>query len=408
MAAIVREIDLFCMAKFRAAAYGLIERTAAKAIRIVQRCRPLLMPLMLAMGPALAQDPPDAAAAAASALAPPASAPAPSWQRVPRLPGRLTAAELGLVINTADPYSVAVGAYYARRRGIAPEHIVRVSLPLRAVLKLPEFEALDEQLKAQLPDKVQALALAWAQPYAVECNSITAALALGFQPEICKATCAASAPSPYVAYTGSQPYSELGLRPAMLLAARSVESALALIERGIAADHSLPAAYLPANAWFVSTPDAARNVRAPLFPPVGPLRPFGLEVRRAASSALPALTRTLIYQTGLIRVEGLEQVDWLPGALADHLTSAGGQLERGADSPQMSALDWLEAGATASYGTVTEPCNHPQKFPHPQLLLLSYLQGVTALEAYWHSVAWPGQGVFVGEPLAAPYARGRP
>ena len=36
----------------------------------------------------------------------------------------------------------------------------------------------------------------------------------------------------------------------------------------------------------------------------------------------------------------------------------------------MSALDWLESGATASYGTVSEPCNHLQKFPHPQLLLL--------------------------------------
>ena len=28
-----------------------------------------------------------------------------------------------------------------------------------------------------------------------------------------------------------------------------------------------------------------------------------------------------------------------------------------------------------------------------------------ALEAYWRSVAWPAQGVFVGEPLAAPFGR---
>ena len=27
------------------------------------------------------------------------------------------------------------------------------------------------------------------------------------------------------------------------------------------------------------------------------------------------------------------------------------------------------------------------------------------LEAYWRSVAWPAQGVFVGEPLEAPFAR---
>ena len=72
---------------------------------------------------------------------------------------------------------------------------------------------------------------------------------------------------------------------------------------------------------------------------------------------------------------------------------------------QMSVLEWIESGATASYGSVSEPCNHLQKFPHPQLLLLHYMQGSTALEAYWKSVAWPQQGVFVGEPLAAPFAR---
>ena len=33
-----------------------------------------------------------------------------------------------------------------------------------------------------------------------------------------------------------------------------------------------------------------------------------------------------------------------------------------------------------------------------------YLQGETLLEAYWKSVAWPGQGIFIGEPLAAPFA----
>ncbi|MCP2937667.1 hypothetical protein NK983_33720, partial [Salmonella enterica subsp. enterica serovar Typhimurium] len=29
--------------------------------------------------------------------------------------------------------------------------------------------------------------------------------------------------------------------------------------------------------------------------------------------------------------------------------------------------------------------------------------GETLIEAYWKSVAWPGEGVFVGEPLARPF-----
>jgi uncharacterized protein (TIGR03790 family) len=110
----------------------------------------------------------------------------------------------------------------------------------------------------------------------------------------------------------------------------------------------------------------------------------------------------MFYQTGLARVDKLDTLHFLPGALADHLTSFGGDL---LGSGQMSSLRWLEAGATASYGTVSEPCNHWQKFPHPQILLQHYLSGATAIEAYWRSVAWPAQGLFIGEPLARPYPR---
>jgi hypothetical protein len=73
------------------------------------------------------------------------------------------------------------------------------------------------------------------------------------------------------------------------------------------------------NAFFVSTPDEARNVRAVLFPPPGLLRSVGIEVQQVASQALPPLRRTLLYQTGLAWVDGLEAVEWQPGALADHL-----------------------------------------------------------------------------------------
>jgi hypothetical protein len=58
---------------------------------------------------------------------------------------------------------------------------------------------------------------------------------------------------------------------------------------------------------------------------------------------------------------------------------------------------------TASCGTVSEPCNHLKKFPHPQIPLLNRVQGASALEAYWRSVAWPVQGMFLGELLAAPF-----
>jgi len=115
----------------------------------------------------------------------------------------------------------------------------------------------------------------------------------------------------------------------------------------------------------------------------------------------------LFYFTGVANVAGLETLRFVPGAIADHLTSSGGDLtDRG--SGQTSALRWLEAGATGSYGTVVEPCAFTQKFPSPVVAIGRYLQGETLIEAYWKSVLMPGQGIFIGEPLAAPFRRPRP
>ena len=345
------------------------------------------------------------AAQAAGADAAPAAA-EPRWGRMPKLYGRITANELGLVINTADPYSVTVGEHYAKRRGIPAANILKVELPVRNSLTKEEFVALDPAIRDKMPENVHGLALAWVQPYAVECNSLTSALGMGLQPNVCAQTCAVTRTSPYTGYFGARPWLVIGVRPTMQLAARSVPQALAMIERGIAADHTLAAgAADPAMAYLASTPDVARNVRERLFPPAGPVPGVtGFEVARVKSSALPQLRRTLVYETGLERVPSPMAYEWLPGALADHLTSFGGLLDKPAGEGQTSVMDWIDAGATASYGTVSEPCNHVQKFPHPQVLIQAYAQGLSALEAYWHSVAWPAQGVFVGEPLAAPFA----
>ncbi len=319
-------------------------------------------------------------------------------------PNRLTAKALGLVINTADPYSVAVGDYYAQRRGIAAEHVLRLALPVKANLSVVEFEALAQMVREHMGPQVQALALAWVEPYAVECNSITSALTLGFQAAVCGNTCAPSAPSRLFNNKSPRPWTDLGVRPSMLLASGSVQQAKALIDRGIASDQQLGKVGVPmADAVFVSTNDVARNVRTRLYPPARAVPGLGFQtVRREMADSTP-LQRVFLFQIGTVRMEAPDAIPWLPGALADHLTSYGGVL-RGSGE-QMSAMDWLDAGATASYGTVSEPCNHVQKFPHPQVLLARYLQGASALEAYWSSVAWPAQGVLIGEPLAAPFAR---
>ncbi len=344
------------------------------------------------------------ASAAASAVASASAPRSPAWIGIPRVEGRLTSADIGLVINTADPYSVEVGEFYIRARKLTPKQVLRVELPVRPALTADEFRAFDRRVSAHFGSTTQALALAWAQPYAASCNSITAALGLGIDEELCQKSCDPPLRfSPYFNSASTRPYTDLGLRPSMLLAADDVASAKAMILRGVASDGTLGhRGAPPVNAYFVITPDAARNSRAPLFPPPGQISPVGIDVHVESIPALEGVPRVLLYMTGAVSVDKLDRIGWVPGAVADHLTSFGGALD--GMSGQMTAKAWIASGATASYGTVSEPCSYPQKFPHPQVLLLQYAQGSSVIEAYWKSVAWPQQGVFIGEPLAAPFA----
>ncbi|WP_236677007.1 TIGR03790 family protein [Aquariibacter lacus] len=387
------------------AVFGAADDAAGpQAPRAAESALPLTAPAPA--GPAASAEP--AAPALRSGTRPRAAAGLATLLRVPRLRGRMQAADIGLLINTADPYSLAVGEHYIAARGLRPEQVLRVSLPLRSTLSGEEFEALRQRIASRFGpiegSRVQALALAWQQPYAVGCASITGALALGTEAVDCTQTCAATAPSPYFNSASLRPAAELGLRPAMLLAAPDEAAARALIDRGVAADGRLGLRGAPpVQLALLRSNDARRDVRSVFYPPPGPLRGLPAEVVQAAADPPPALDRVLLAQMGVARLPALDALQFVPGALADHLTSWGGALD--GHHGQSTALAWIAAGATASHGTVSEPCNHLQKFPHPQVLLLHYLQGATAIEAYWKSVAWPGQSLFIGEPLAAPYAR---
>ena len=155
------------------------------------------------------------------------------------------------------------------------------------------------------------------------------------------------------------------------------------------------------TAYLMDTNDRSRNIRALLYSHTVEYMKDIIDVQWIKDQALVNKKDVLFYFTGLIRVPRLETNHFLPGAIADHLTSTGGQLT---DSKQMSIMRWIEAGATGSYGAVVEPCNLPQKFPHPSVVMDRYSRGETLIESYWKSVYMPGQGVFVGEPLARPYA----
>jgi len=305
---------------------------------------------------------------------------------------------VAVVVNDADAKSLEIGQYYLKARRIPQQNLIRINLPdSPRILSAEKFRKLKQQIDAGLQPEIQVILLVWTAPFAVECNAITAALTLGFDGEQCKNTCGPGKPSAYFDSPASLP-ADRGLRLSMLMPTESIGAAKALIDRGVLSGFSVN----EASAYFLITSDKLRNSRAGFFPKPGRIPQKKLNINTLQTDYIENHKDVMIYQTGLASVPGLETLRFLPGALADHLTSGGGILLGGG---QMSSLKWLEAGATASYGTVSEPCNHWQKFPNPAVLLKHYLSGETAVEAYWKSVDWPAQGVFIGEPLAAAYCR---
>ncbi|MDC6167122.1 TIGR03790 family protein [Paucibacter sp. XJ19-41] len=339
--------------------------------------------------------------------APPVAAPPVPTLSLPST--ALSAAELAVLVAEGDTLSEAIASHYQTARGLAASQLIRLRLPSRSdVISAADFALLKAEIDARLPGSAQASLLTWTAPSRVagpSCSmSITSALALGFDERYCSNRCGATAASPLYDSESRRPWSDHRIRPAMMLGARTLEAAQALIARGLAADASQPGG----DGYLLRSSDAARSVRYPDYLALpaawaGRLRLEYLDnAADSGSDSLDGRSNVLFYFTGLSRVPGLAGNGFRPGAVADHLTSFGGHLPDGRG--QMPVTAWLDAGATASYGTVEEPCNFTQKFSRASVLIDHYYRGASLIEAYWKSVQWPGQGLFVGEPLARPFA----
>ena len=327
-------------------------------------------------------------------------------------PSSLSAADLAVLIAEGDATSEAIGRAYQLARGVPEANMIRVAVDGRAdAIGADAFNVLKAAIDARLPAAVQATLVTWTRPSRVmgACSmGLSSALALGYEARYCGG-CVATPASAYYNSNSRQPWAELRIRPSMMLGAATLAEATALIARGLAAEGQQSAGGSGAQGWLVRTSDAGRSVRFDDFVALAATPTPGLTLHvidnsaGTGSDAVFDQRNILFYFTGLTNVPQIATNTYLPGAVADHLTSYAGLLPDGLG--QMTVLDWLQAGLTGSYGTVEEPCNYPQKFPRASVLVERYRRGDTLIEAYWKSVQWPGQGLFVGEPLARPWAR---
>ena len=334
----------------------------------------------------------------------------------------LVAANMAVLIAAGDATSEAIGRAYQLARGIPEANMVRVPVAVRSdSMPAADFITLKAAIDARLPARVQATLVTWTRPSRVTgttpagaaCSmGITSALALGYDTRYCGG-CVATAATTYYGSSSHRPFTDHGVRPSMMLGAATLADAQVLIKRGLAAEGTWAKGSgnsgNAGHAWLVRTSDAARSVRADDFRTLAATTVTGLAMHYVdnasggGSDVVVNQARVMFYFTGLVTVPQITSNSYLPGAVADHLTSSGGALPDGGG--QMPATAWLAAGLTGSYGTVEEPCNFTEKFPRASVLVDRYQGGDTLIEAYWKSVRWPGQGLFVGEPLARPWVR---
>jgi uncharacterized protein (TIGR03790 family) len=184
-----------------------------------------------------------------------------------------------------------------------------------------------------------------------------------------------------------------------------VEEVLALIERGAACDGTRPSG----TVYLMEQLDVRARTRMPYFDAtLQALRALGrdaviLRAGEGGQDGLVPKAKTDIL--GL--VAGCSDFDWaasgsafVPGALAEHLTSFGAAF----DQPgQTKIASFVRAGVVGTSGAVYEPYALAPKFPHP-LLHAYYAQGFSLAEAFHLAVASPYQLLVLGDPLARPCA----
>lgn len=335
-----------------------------------------------------------------------------------------------VVVNQDSPDSVELGNYYCEKRQVPPQNVLRINwtgsrvawtrTQLETTLRAP----LNAMLAArQLTNQIEYVLLSMDIPYRVTetgsplvsgINSTTASLFYGFKPDGMCPTCPQCCPGCSLpagsanAYAGSEgiyrqtpPISATSNSwLAMMLTSSNLAQAKALVDRGVASDASFPTQ----TAYLLRVPDhnldPFRSVRYLQFDDAIFEARLRNTARLARSNAFPS---SVGFHFGSQFGRGVLYAlpGFAPGAMADNLTSFGGYLFE--NTGMIDALDYLIAGATASHGTVVEPCNYLEKFASPRNYFYQ-ARGFTVAECYYLSVTNPYQGILVGEPLAAPFA----
>jgi uncharacterized protein (TIGR03790 family) len=369
--------------------------------------------------------------------------------------GQSSQAEVLVVVNGESPISVAIGKYYRAARGIPPDQVLALSIPLQAPdLSLPADEIISRKQYEKLirdpvqrfleernwVDHIQMIVLAkgvplkirgpdvpmstWLRDYTAA--SVDAELALLFS-DLDGSPGVAGSVNPY--YDSEHSFREFRRRrpdsPLRYLVARLTgyqdpldpETGIPVDVKALIDRSRRPVAET-AGVWLIDQD-----------PTLGVGRAEGNRLLLApAAAALRAMGHRVFFETSPSFASGWKEIagyaSWgsndrndpgppyygrigealYPGRfaaralVADFVSTSARSFTAPGKYGQSLAADLIRAGAAGVAGHVFEPtlCG----VPRPHILLRRYAQGVPAAEAFYRSTPYLGwQNIFVGDPL---------
>ena len=333
-----------------------------------------------------------------------------------------------VVVNDSNLESLELGQYYQEKRGIPEANIFHVRTGTNDSIDRAAFSneirgpVTNYIATSGLSTQIDYVVFAWGKPYRVcgsdsdsftdgsgsftNANGLSAAMFYDYKPgTICVSY--ANRISDY--FEAERAFSRAGSPSSnryyvsALLASTNLVHSKLLVDRGVAAD-----GLMPTGTLYLFHPPDPRNVQWTQFENAA----FSMKFIEPTQPVEFRDTYWHYWDSGpLTNIAGCMVGGWdmplsastfVTGAIAHHLTSNGGYLFT--NSLQTSCMDWIYAGCVGTYGTVIEPCAYWQKFPDARLHYW-YGRGFTMGESFSMSVMSPFQGVLVGDPLAAPFAR---
>jgi uncharacterized protein (TIGR03790 family) len=317
-----------------------------------------------------------------------------------------------VVVNQASSNSVELANYYLEKRGIPPENVLRINwLGPNTMWTSNDFQTnlfnplLNMLAARQLTNQVHYVVLSMDIPFQTLngglVNGTTSAIFYGLKTD--------TGPN-WVDMTNSYAFSERAFEDAppasapaisfltTFITSDSLAAAKNLVDQGVASDGTFPRQPI----ILAKSSDPTRNFRYPYFDTAifnTRLTGNGAIMRTNLDSPY-GLSNLMGFETGLYQFT-ISPNSLVPGAIADSVTSYGGIIFGPNDHTTL--LAFINAGASGSYGTVTEPSSIAAKFPHP-LVYFYQARGFSIAEAYYQSLFEPYEGIVVAEPLAAPYA----